>query len=156
MLHWAPAALAVAMIMGESTATMSADNTSHWLLPFWVHFFGSISNARWAEVHHLIRKTGHMVGYGMVSVCFFYGWRSSLSTAVDKARSVWRRAGVLAVLSTLVVASADEIHQSFLPSRTGTPVDVGIDLCGAIAAQLLILAIVSLTARKQEPVAIPA
>ena len=156
VLRWLPAAVAVAMIMGESTTTMSADNTSHWLLPFWMHFFGFISADRWAEVHHLIRKTGHMVGYGMVSACFFYGWQSSLRSAGNTIRSVWRRAGVLAVLSTLAVASADEFHQSFLPSRTGTPVDVGIDLCGAIAAQLLILAAVSLITRKQEPVAIAA
>jgi VanZ family protein len=154
MLHWLPAALAVAMITGESTATMSADNTSHWLLPFWVHFFGVISAPHWAEIHHLIRKTGHMVGYGMVSACFFHGWRMSLRGAGDKVRSVWRRAGMLAVASTLLVASADEFHQSFLPSRTGRPVDVGIDLCGAITAQLLILAVVSLITRKQDLAAV--
>jgi VanZ family protein len=156
MRHWLPAALAVAMITGESTATMSADNTSHWLLPFWVHFFGVITTPHWAEIHHLIRKTGHMVGYGLVSACFFHGWRMSLRGAGDKVRSVWRRAGMLAVASTLLVASADEFHQSFLPSRTGTPVDVGIDLCGAITAQLLILAVVSLMTRKQDLAAVAA
>jgi VanZ family protein len=97
-----------------------------------------------------------MVGYGLVSACFFHGWRMSLRGAGDKVRSVWRRAGMLAVASTLLVASADEFHQSFLPSRTGTPVDVGIDLCGAITAQLLILAVVSLMTRKQDLAAVAA
>ena len=55
------------MIALESTATMSSDNTSRWLYPLWVHLFGPISPARWAVVHHLIRKTGHFVGYGEFS-----------------------------------------------------------------------------------------
>ncbi len=148
ILHWIPAALAVAMIAGESTATMSADNTSRWLLPFWVHLFGPISDARWAEVHHLMRKTGHMLGYGAVSVCFFHGWRTSLSVVDGMLRALWRRASLLALVSTLVIASADEFHQSFLPSRTSSPIDVGIDMCGAILAQLLIQAVMPLISRR--------
>ncbi len=138
VLNWVPAALAVAMIAGESTATMSADNTSRWLFPVWLHIFGPISAARWAEVHHLIRKTGHFIGYGLVDLAFFHGWRTSLE-AEGGMRRLWYRAAVLALMFTLLVSSADEYHQTFLPGRTGTPVDVGLDLCGAIAAQLLVL-----------------
>lgn len=156
ILDWVPAALAVAMIAGESTAAMSADNTSHWLLPFWVRLFGPISAARWAEVHHLIRKFGHLAGYGVVSVCFFHGWRTSLRMAAGGIRSLWRRAGLLAVASTLLVACADEYHQSFLPSRTSSPIDVGIDLCGAILAQLLALWLMPLIARWRELMTAPA
>jgi VanZ family protein len=156
ILNWIPAALAVAMIAAESTATMSAANTSRWLMPFWVHLFGSISDARWDEVHHLIRKFGHFFGYGLVSVCFFHGWRTSLRVAEGAMRSLWRRASLLAVGSTLLVASADEFHQSFLPSRTSSPVDVGIDVGGAILAQLVILAIMPLFTRKRELVAVSA
>jgi len=36
------------------------------------------------------------------------------------------------------VASLDEWHQSFIPSRTGTPKDVLLDSCAAIAAQILV------------------
>ena len=38
---------------------------------------------------------------------------------------------VLAILSTAIVASCDEFHQTFIPSRTGTPVDVLLDTAGA-------------------------
>jgi hypothetical protein len=43
VLNWIPAALAVAMIAGESTATMSANNTSRWLLPLWTYLFGPLA-----------------------------------------------------------------------------------------------------------------
>jgi VanZ family protein len=54
------------------------------------------------------------------------------------------------VLCTLLIASLDEYHQSFLPSRTASPVDVGIDLCGAIAAQLILLLVISWFSRRPD------
>ncbi len=148
ILDWVPAALSVLMIAFESTATMSAKNTSEWLLPYWTRFFGPISSAHWDEVHHLIRKTGHFVGYGLVSVAFFYSWRQTLIRMAVKHWTLWRRASVLAVLCTLLIAMLDEYHQSFLPSRTSSPLDVCIDLSGAIAAQLLLLLIIQLFTRR--------
>ena len=144
VLDWLPATLSVLMIALESTATFSANNTSQWLYPLWVRLFGPISPAHWAEVHHLIRKTGHFVGYGLVSVAFFYSWRQTLHRMAVKHWTLWRRASVLAVLCTLLIASLDEYHQSFLPSRTSSPRDVLIDLCGAIAFQLVLLLIIQL------------
>ena len=141
ILHWIPAFLGCAMIAVESTATMSADNTSRWLYPLWVWLFGPISASHWAEVHHLIRKTGHFVGYGIVSLTFFYGWRKTLGGATRPPRAILISAAARAVLCTVIVAILDEYHQSFLPSRTSSPIDVCIDACGAVAAQLLLLGI---------------
>jgi VanZ family protein len=43
-----------------------------------------------------------------------------------------------AVLTSLLRAVLDEIHQAFVPGRTGTPVDVMIDAVGiALAAWLI-------------------
>jgi len=127
------------MVALESTATMSAENTSHWLYPMWVRLFGPISAENWAEVHHLIRKTGHFVGYGVVSLTFFYSWRQTLRRAAVQHWTVWRRASVLAIVCTVLIASLDEYHQSFLPGRTSSVFDVGIDLCGAMVFQLVLL-----------------
>jgi VanZ family protein len=147
ILDWVPAALSVLMIALESTAAMSAENTSHWLYPLWVRFLGPISAAHWNDLHHLIRKTGHFVGYGLVSVAFFYSWRQTLHRLAIKHWILWRRASVAAVLCTLLIAILDEFHQSFIPSRTSSPIDVCIDLCGAIAAQLLLLLAIQLFSR---------
>jgi VanZ family protein len=148
ILDWVPAGLSVLMITRESTATMSSANTSQWLYPLWVQLFGTTSPAHWEQIHHLIRKTGHFGGYGLVSLAFFYSWRQTLHRMAVTHWTLWRRASGLAVLCALVVASLDEYHQSFLPSRTASPVDVGIDLCGAIAFQLVLLLVIQWYARR--------
>jgi VanZ family protein len=48
------------------------------------------------------------------------------------------RWSTIAVLGTAIVASLDEWHQSFIPSRTGRWQDVVLDTSAGIAAQVLI------------------
>src|ERR1700690_2409143 len=75
LLHWIPALIGIGMIVGESTSMMSSDNTSRWLLPLWIRLFGPVAPDRWEVIHHFLRKTGHFVGYGSVSLAFFHAWR---------------------------------------------------------------------------------
>lgn len=138
LLNWLPAALAVLVIALESTVFMSASNTSRWLRPVWEWLFGPISSHRWSIVHECIRKTGHFTGYGLVSVCFFHGFRNTLR-AVDGLRALWVRSAVFAIGCTIIIATADEFHQAFLPGRGSSPWDVALDTCGAIIAQLIVL-----------------
>ena len=127
---WLPAVFACGVIALESTGTMSAANTSGWMRPIFERVFGPVGDERWALIHHLIRKTGHFSGYGLVCLTFLRAW---LWTLAGTAVSAWRwRSCWLAVLSTAVVASCDEVHQSFLPSRTGQVSDVLLDTCGAV------------------------
>lgn len=128
---------------------MSSADTSRWLLPIWKHLFGPITAAHWAVVHHLIRKCGHFSGYGIVSLCFFHAWRKTLVLPGRGVRALWVRCAMLAVPCAALVASADEFHQSFLPSRTGSPVDVALDTCGAILAQLIVLSLMPLLLRRR-------
>lgn len=148
LLHWIPAVIGIGVILVESTATMSAENTSRWLLPVWVKLFGPITAARWEIVHHYIRKTGHFVGYGTVSLGFFDAWRVTLEGHWSEWRPRFRNAAGLALLSTLLLASWDEWHQSFIPGRTSTPKDVALDFCGALLAQLAMFGIASLVHRR--------
>jgi VanZ family protein len=150
ILHWIPAMIGIAVIIAESTATMSAENTSRWLLPIWIKLFGAIRPERWEVIHHYIRKTGHFVGYGMVSLGFFDSWRVTLERKWTEWGVRFRYAAGLALLSTLLLASWDEWHQSFLPNRTSSVRDVGIDFCGAMAAQLVLLGIVSVWRRRPD------
>lgn len=145
--HWIPAFLAVLVIAFESTVFMSANNTSRWLLPVWERLFGPVTPKHWAMVHHYIRKTGHFTGYGLVSLCFFHGFRMTLSLARG-LRALWFRSATFALGCTFLVASADEIHQAFLPNRGGSPYDVLLDTCGALLMQLIILALVVRINRK--------
>ena len=156
-IHWIPALVGIAVIVVESTAMMSAANTSRWLLPLWIRLFGPIAPERWEVVHHYIRKTGHFVGYGLVSLGFFHAWRFTLESRWPAwPPASWlrfRNAAALALVCTLLLASWDEWHQSFIPGRTSSPRDVLLDFCGALAAHAVVLALVVLrrTYRDAQP-----
>ena len=139
MWVWGPVLFACFVIVCESTGTMSANNTSIWWRPWWEQFFGHISDDRWEIVHHYIRKTGHFTGYGIVCLTFVRGWLIVLTQKVDWSTKMWRfRAALRGVGCTFLVASCDEIHQSFLPSRTGMFSDVLLDSCGATVMCVLV------------------
>lgn len=130
---WWPVLLALTVIAVESTRTFSSENTSGWLRPVMEAVFGRMSDLAWAAAHHLIRKTGHFVGFGGVCVSFVRAWL--WKDVARAAAPVWRiEASVRGVLCTALIASMDEWHQTFLSNRTGKVADVVLDTCGGIAA----------------------
>lgn len=142
---WLPVLIACVVIVFESTGTMSASNTSVWWRPWWEALFGKVTNDRWEIIHHVIRKTGHFTGYGMVCLTFVRGWLLVLAPKLDPvswpawSTRMWRfRAVLRGVGCTFLVASSDEIHQTFLPSRTGLFSDVLLDSCGAAVTCLIV------------------
>jgi VanZ family protein len=136
---WLPVAIAISVICVESTNTFSAQNTSSWLRPILERWFGAFQDNAWETFHHHLRKTGHFVGYGTVGFTFLRAWLHTRARGGVPTLVSWRlESSILAILSTAVVASADEFHQTFIPSRTGTPVDVLLDTCGAATLCLLI------------------
>jgi VanZ family protein len=139
---WTPVLIGVAIIVTESQPTFSAANTSSWLRPIWEHLFGPISTAAWEDLHHYLRKSGHFFYYGMLCVLFLRAWLLTLARNPNLRTIVWRwRSWLLGVASTFAVASGDELHQSFLPSRTGMFSDVVLDTCGGIVLSSLVLLI---------------
>ncbi len=76
-------------------------------------------------------------GYGILSILLFRAWRATLP-APNHLRWTMLWANI-AILGTALVASLDEWHQSFIPSRTGRWQDVVLDTCAGIAAQILII-----------------
>jgi VanZ family protein len=132
---WLPAMIGVLCIMMESTETFSAAHTSGPLHRLWEAIFGVQSDQDWSEIHHIIRKTGHFLGYGTLSLLFHRAWRL---TAVILHQSRQRIENIAYALGcTLVVASGDEFHQTFVPGRTGLVRDVLLDMVGACTLQLL-------------------
>jgi VanZ family protein len=140
---WIPAAICVLLIAISSSDTFSFENTSSVLRPFFQSIFGPIATHVWEKLLYDLRKTGHFFAYGFVSLVFFRAWRMTfrLSRAYSAVTASLRAAAV-ALLSTLVLSSADEFHQSFLPKRTGSPFDVLLDMCGAITCHLIVFSFV--------------
>ncbi len=135
-------ALAVGVIVVESTAAFGADHTSGPFRWVWQHLFGPVSDARWALLHHDIRKTGHFLGYGTMGLLWLRAWWMSLPN------KHFLICAALALLGTAAIASMDEYHQSFLPNRTGIPSDVLLDCSGAVVLLLFYLLLRTLRPRK--------
>src|SRR5205085_1333895 len=121
---WIAAILWLIVIAIESSAWLSAHNTSRILYPL-LHYLFGIDHLHFEHIHFYIRKGGHVFGYGLLSILLFRAWRETLPVA---GRAGWmsRWAG-LAIVGTAVVASLDEWHQSFIPGRTGVWQDVVLD-----------------------------
>jgi VanZ family protein len=77
------------------------------------------------------RKLIHFGEYALL--CFLW-WRV-LRTAMPD-----RRAALAAFLVSSLYAATDELHQSFVDGRNGTPVDWAIDCAGAAAAAIAVTA----------------
>lgn len=133
---WVPVLAWLAMVVAESTDRFSRAHTRVLLYPP-VHFLTGVSYGDFYGWNFFIRKAGHVLLYGSLGAVLYRLLRRYVPGA---RRTTWSAtcAG-LAVLGTALVASLDEWHQTFIPSRTGTVQDVMLDTAAAIAGQLLIL-----------------
>jgi VanZ family protein len=132
---WVAAALWMTLIAIESTDTFSAEHTGRFLYPL-LHFLTGLDLARFEVVHHYIRKCGHFVGYFTLSFFLFRAWRATLH--LPWAPPWTLRWATIAFFMSVLVASLDEWHQTFIPSRTGAFSDVMLDSFAALTAQVLI------------------
>lgn len=88
----------------------------------------------------LVKKGSHFLAYGVLSGL---AWR----VFGERKRPLRRRTAVvrvqckpylLAFLLTVLYAASDEFHQTFIPGRNGTLVDVLIDSLGGLTALFIL------------------
>jgi VanZ family protein len=126
---WAAVVLWTCVILLFSGDPFAADETRGWLERLWLAV-GLPPPGPLAL--YLVRKGAHVLEYGVLGGLIF--WASLPGRRVPRALAA-------ALLLSLAVAAADELHQSTLPRRTGTVRDVGLDLAGATAGALLVAAV---------------
>jgi VanZ family protein len=85
------------------------------------------------------------MGYGLACAAFFATsyWRLSRGSSPLPASGGWglkNRAAGWALILTMMLGSADELHQRFVPQRTSTITDVGFDVCGGYFALMILFA----------------
>jgi VanZ family protein len=140
---WLPVLVFSMVFAVESTSYFGSDRTSEPLKRIAEAIFGYDVCVYWDLIHHIIRKTGHFMGYGIFSlICFRSCWIELRGMASRLSRQM--RAHGLAILATFLVACADEVHQSFLPNRSGQFSDVMLDCCGAAALGLALFLVMKL------------
>ena len=135
---WIPVIFCMLVIAVESTPYLGADHTTGPLRQLAESLFGPIPELEWANIHHYIRKCGHFIGYGSLSLA----WFRAFWMTYQPFQSLGRRrlaAHLLAIGGTFAVACSDEFHQTFLPNRTGTFHDVLVDCFGACTMQIALL-----------------
>jgi len=146
--NWLPLVVWCSLIMVESTDLMSGQHTGFFLLRFFRLFHLGYPGYWVWTLNFILRKAGHVIGYAMTSVLFFRAYRNHLrwrhglslnSLWSDGWDWCWRTQwAVFGVIFTFLVATADELHQMTIPSRSGTWHDVALDTSAAIVAQLLL------------------
>lgn len=83
----------------------------------------------------IIRKGAHLSIYTLVGIFIM----SFISTYKIHLKYKF----LISILVGLVYASSDEIHQSFIPGRTASIIDVGIDTTGILLGIILVLIVIS-------------
>jgi VanZ family protein len=135
---WFPVLLGLGAILCESTQRMGGDNTRAWLLHLINLVHTQRETANLYEFNIFLRKTGHFLGYGLLGVICARAWTGQINRIVRFTLTQARlRGAALGVLSVLLIACADEFHQSFVPGRTATIHDVVLDTTGALLLNAL-------------------
>jgi VanZ family protein len=130
--RWLPVMAGLMIFAFESTSYCGAEHTDAPLRRVAEALCGYDIGVHWRLIHHLIRKTGHFMGYGGFCLVVLRAcWQAFSSAASPMMRQL--RAHGLAILTTFLVAGADEYHQSFLPNRWGSFSDVLLDTSGGVA-----------------------
>jgi VanZ family protein len=129
--RYAPLVLWMVFISFASTDEFSSINTSRIIRPLLLWFFPNLSEQRLAVVHFLTRKAAHFSEYALLGLL---AGRTFYTSSHQFLRRFWFRMGLFLIV---VYALLDEYHQSFVPSRTASIYDSGIDVAGGLAGLVI-------------------
>lgn len=126
---YAPLVIWIGVIFLLSSPAGASVQTSRFIRPLIEFFFPNASPATLESIHFIIRKSAHLTVYGMLSFLAVRSFRLS--------GLAWK-SFVLALVVVLVVATLDELNQSFEPTRTSAISDVFLDLSGGAAVAIIV------------------
>lgn len=94
-----------------------------------------------------IRKIAHFSLFALLGICAFI---SASLTFIKKGSHFIQKDALFSLIFCLLYAISDEIHQRFVPGRSGQITDVLIDLSGSLVGILIISTILYLINRKKQ------
>jgi len=131
--YYLPVIFWMGFIFWMSTETFSSQNTFSFMETVLRFLFLKISSRELDLIHAIIRKSGHVTEYFILGLLLFRAFRGG-------SIGLWNwRWSFFAVILVALWAAGDEFHQSFVPTRTASVVDVVIDIAGGVLAQFAII-----------------
>ncbi len=128
---WWPAVVWSIVIFMASTDSFSSIHTSSVLWPFFHWLIPSLTEDQFDVIHYIIRKSAHLTEYFIFYLLLFRGIRGG--------RRGWHWSwAFMAWFIAAAYSALDEIHQSFVASRTASPWDSMIDSVGALIALFVV------------------
>jgi VanZ family protein len=127
-IAYAPLIVWIGLIFFLSSSQGSLSETSRIIRPILEFLFPSAPPETISYYHGVIRKFAHFTEYAVLSVLAVRTFSSSPNTVLRK----WATAASVALV--FLVAISDETAQSFNAARTGSAIDVLIDIAGGITA----------------------
>jgi VanZ family protein len=127
--YWMPLLIWMILIFSASADTQSTQHTSRFLEPFLRWLNPNISTDSIDKVRWLVRKAAHLTEYALLA---WLAWRAVRQPKRHNLRP-WSWKPILIAFATVVLyATTDEVHQTFVPNRTGSWKDVCIDTMGGV------------------------
>lgn len=115
-----------------SSDLFSGDSTRPVFLAWMQWLFPDAGIESFERIHFILRKIGHLAEYAILSFLWY--------VAVVPSSGRWQPRQALGILGLCAAyAALDEWHQSFVPSRLASPIDVVIDIIGAGLVQGVLL-----------------
>jgi len=130
LTRWIPVTVWATGISWFSTSAFSAQSTNSYIDPVLRYLFGELSFETFRFAHTIIRKSAHFIEYAVLAILL-------CRALAEPGTRPPARIIVRAIVYCAVYACLDELHQVFVPKRTGSPYDSMLDTVGASIGALL-------------------
>ena len=137
LVYGLPAVVWGLVIGSFSTSRFSSSWSMEALREILAFFHLPVSPSGLVKLNALVRTGAHLAEYALFTLLVFWAWRAGRA---EKWRWSWAAGSIVIAL---LLAAADEIHQSRVPLREGSINQFGLDFVGALGA-LVILRIVQI------------
>jgi VanZ family protein len=131
--RWFMVVVWAGLIFYLSTSGFGVGFTEWLLLQILSLLHATVSPHTFEVLHFLMRKAAHMTEYAVFCLLIYAAF-------LDTDDFEWRpRLALGSVIIAGVYSLTDEYHQSFVPGRTASIVDCGIDTVGAALSTMIVL-----------------
>jgi VanZ family protein len=143
LLTWAVTIAWAGVISELSTGAYSGSITGWLLAQLLLTLHIHLTPQSFEIIHFLIRKLAHITEYAILGLLLYHSFES-------RHLQSWKlRSAFIAVVVAGLFSLTDEYHQSFVPGRSASLADCGIDTAGSFLGLVLLYAARRLQARSR-------